>query len=773
MKGHQSRNCRQRLNCEQCSRQHPTSLHNPAKAGTNSQRNIPEQVQPAEPAYSHQVSSEHTHEDETTNPNASVCSAVGWCSGVTNSLIVPVLLHHKSHPEVEVMVYALLDEASDTTFVTTAVKEKLEVEGVQTKLVLSTMLGREEISVSKIDGLIVERIDKRVQVDLPRTYSRDQIPSRRDQIPRPEVADAWPHLQKIKNSIMPYRSDLEIGLLIGCNCPRAIKPKEVILGKGEDPYAVRTILGWGIIGPVDRSEEKRDVSEEEVAASCHRIVACEVNNGNNGNLSFVLNPKSKEEINPYSLRRMFEQDFSERAVGGPGLSKEDRRFLAIVEEGITQQEDGHYVLPLPLKNLSVSLPNNRDVAYRRLSQLKRRFLKDKSYREDYVAFMQGVIEKGYAERAEQRANVDDRGSHHVKSNNVWYIPHHGVYHPKKPSKIRVVFYCAAEFEGESLNKNLLQGPDLTNTLSGVLSRFRREPMGFMCDIESMFYQVCVSEEHRDLLRFLWWEGGDISAEPVEYRMTVHLFGATSSPGCANFALKRTAQDNAREFGSATAEFLRNDFYVDDGLTSCPTVGEANHLIRSVKEMCRRGGFNLHKFVSNKKEVIKRTPESDRAEGIKNIDLDLDRLPMERALGVHWCIHSDSFQFRIVLQDRPCTRRGILSTISSIFDPLGFIAPLILEGKSILQDLCRNDVGWDDPIPEEVKARWEKWRSELYLLERFALPRCFKPQNFGPVVRRELITFLMQAQRAMDSVVTCDWKMTRIKFIAPSLLASHV
>jgi len=115
-----------------------------------------------------------------------------------------VLLHHKSHPEVEVIVYALLDEASDTTFVTTAVKEKLEVEGVQTKLVLSTMLGREEISVSKIDGLIVERIDKRVQVDLPRTYSRDQIPSRRDQIPRPEVADAWPHLQKIKNSIMPY-----------------------------------------------------------------------------------------------------------------------------------------------------------------------------------------------------------------------------------------------------------------------------------------------------------------------------------------------------------------------------------------------------------------------------------------------------------------------------------------------------------------------------------------------------------------------------------------
>lgn len=114
-----------------------------------------------------------------------------------------VLLHHKSNPAVEVMVYTLLDDASDTTFVTTAVKEKLGVEGVKTKLVLGTMLGKEKISVSRIDGLIVEWIDKRVQVELPRTYSRDQIPSRRDQIPSPEVSDGWPHLQRINNNIMP------------------------------------------------------------------------------------------------------------------------------------------------------------------------------------------------------------------------------------------------------------------------------------------------------------------------------------------------------------------------------------------------------------------------------------------------------------------------------------------------------------------------------------------------------------------------------------------
>ena len=112
--------------------------------------------------------------------------------------------------------------------------------------------------------------------------------------------------------------------------------------------------------------------------------------------------------------------------------------------------------------------------------------------------MKNIIENGYAEKVPSMRRSE--------RNNVWYIPHHGVYHPKKPNKIRVVFDCAAEHRGESLNKHLLQGPDLTNNLTGVLCRFREESIAFMCDIEAMFHQVRVDESHRDLLRFLWWGG---------------------------------------------------------------------------------------------------------------------------------------------------------------------------------------------------------------------------------------------------------------------------
>ena len=155
-------------------------------------------------------------------------------------------------------------------------------------------------------------------------------------------------------------------------------------------------------------------------------------------------------------------------------------------------------------------------------------------------------------------------------------------------------------------------------------------------------------------------------------------------------------------------------FVDDGLKSVVTLKEAVTLIKNAKQMCKSGGFNLHNYISNHKDMIKSIPESDRAEGVKELDLDSGTFPLERTLRVQWCIESDCFQFSIVLQDKPCTRRG--NFFSSIFDPLGFISPLLLQGKSILQDLCFRDLGWDDPIPDDTRAKWEAWKSELLKLE---------------------------------------------------------
>ena len=719
---HRSKDCKSRHKCKECGKRHPTTLHQDYPT-LNSQDKTG--------ANSRQVTDQAVHVSNCAN----TWDTDSLDNHVINSMIVPVWLHHKDDPQHEVMVYALLDDASDTTFIRTSTLQALGINGAEIKLNLYTMHGKAEIPVQRIDGLVVKRLDKRVEISLPKTYSRDYIPSKRDQIPRSETASLWPHLKKIEDKIPPYQNGVDVALLIGCNCPKALKPREVILGKADDPYAIRTLLGWGILGPVTRLQDKSDGSEE-VDGICHRIVTQEVGAPERVNNHFVVPTQTKEVLNPFEVKRMFELDFSEENVKkSAALSQDDRKFLGKVKESIRYDTDGHYEMALPLRDPDVKLPNNRNVALRRLSHLKRKLNIDSRYKEHYMAFMDKVLKSGYAEKVPPVSSQNpDHGS------RLWYIPHHGVYHPKKPNKICVVFDCSAEFKGQSLNKHLLQGPDLTNNLTGVLCRFRKEPIAFMCDIESMFYQVKVTENCRNLLRFLWWEDGDKSKEPQEYRMTVHLFGATSSPGCSNFALKATADDNEIDVGSNPAEFLREDFYVDDGLKSVPSVEEAVKLIKDIKEMCKRGGFNLHKFTSNKKEVIDQIPVEDRAEGIKNLDLDHDALPVERALGVQWCIESDTFKFRITLKDRPCTRRGILSTVSSIFDPLGFVALLLLDGKIIVQELCKEGADWDDPVPEQVKSRWEQWRTELQVLEKFSIPRCYKPEDFGQVVGTELHHF---------------------------------
>ena len=110
--------------------------------------------------------------------------------------------------------------------------------------------------------------------------------------------------------------------------------------------------------------------------------------------------------------------------------------------------------------------------------------------------MREMIDKRQAERVpDEELDFSD--------GRVWYVPHHGVYHQHKPDKIRVVLDASAEFKGESLNRNPLQGPDLANSLNGVLCRFRKEPIAFTCDVEGMFHQMYVSPDHGNLLRFLW------------------------------------------------------------------------------------------------------------------------------------------------------------------------------------------------------------------------------------------------------------------------------
>ena len=494
-----------------------------------------------------------------------MCGVDGQESGQDQSLIIPVWVSSSENPEnKQIMTYALIDCQSNATFVTEKLREELGIEGVKSHLLLSTLHEENEVVEShKVKGLIVMDMKHQNSIPLPQAFTRQTIPFKSSQIPKPEVAMCWEHLKPIASELMPYRKDLEVGLLIGTNCPRAIKPREIIPGSDNDPYGVRTDLGWGIIGRVCLSPLPD--SNEDHGVWTNKIITRELTSSYECGrprcgATFVLKSRVKEVFNPAQVNEMFELDFQERCEVKyeRSLSVEDQKFLKILGDGIHKRENRHYEMPLPLRSEEVELPNNCSLALKRLFLLKEHFKRDPDYYKDYVKFMEKVIED-YAEKCKD----DAPGS----IGRVNYVSHHGVYHPKKPDKIRVVFDCSARYAGTSLNQNLLQGLDLTNSLVGVLCRFRQEAVAFSCDVESMFHQFFVNEEDRDLLRFFWWEKGDLDTAPVEYRMQVHLFGGGSSPGCANFGFKQATNDGEEEFGTDAADFVRRNFYVDDGLKS--------------------------------------------------------------------------------------------------------------------------------------------------------------------------------------------------------------
>ncbi|XP_071503699.1 uncharacterized protein [Diadema antillarum] len=350
--------------------------------------------------------------------------------------------------------------------------------------------------------------------------------------------------------------------------------------------------------------------------------------------------------------------------------------MEIVEEGVRRREDGHYEMPLPLKAQEPNLPVSKPLAIKRWNQLSVRLRKNQKFCDDYRAFMDDVIQN-YAESADRASRSPEQSQLHTTH------------------------------------------------------RFRKDYIALTADMKSMFHQFYVTPEDRNLLRFLCWKDGNPERAVVEYGMKVHLFGAASSLG---------VDDGEGEFGFSTADYIRTDFYVDDGLRSDPDVPSAIQPLKNSQGLCEKAGLRLHKAASKSQEVLESFPLEDRAINTESLNLDKGPQTIERVLGIVRCIAQDIFGFKIELKEHPFTRRGILSVVSSIYDPCGFLSPVMLKGKQILQELCRRNLDWDCPMPDDLKPCWERWLTDVRDLEKFRIPRCFKPSDFEEIQAVELHHF---------------------------------
>lgn len=315
---------------------------------------------------------------------------------------------------------------------------------------------------------------------------------------------------------------------------------------------------------------------------------------------------------------------------------------------------------------------------------------------------------------------------------TWYLPLFGVTHPKKPGKIRMVFDAAAKVKSVSLNSFLLKGPDLYTSIIDILRRFRERLYTGVGDIVEMFHQVAIIEKDRHFQRFLFRD--DKSKEPDTYEMSVMTFGASCSPCTAQFVKNKNATVFLSTHPRAANAIIENH-YVDDLMDCEHSEKEMIQLLEDVRMIHASGGFKIRNFISNSDNVLKALGE-DAAREIKDIELKSE-LKVERVLGMWYNTKSDTFTFSLkyapIAEEifngrRLPTKREVLRTLMSIFDPLGLLSNYLIYLKILLQEIWRTKMDWDERIStENLTVRWKRWLELLPGVESVHVPRLYSPK----------------------------------------------
>ena len=627
----------------------------------------------------------------------------------------------------------MTDDQSWESYMHPDLTEKLDIGGPMSDYRLRTLGGlSSHVGGMEIKGLEVQAISGGPWHQVPKVKGNRYLPNTRFERGTSAIVAGIDHLAHLSDKFEGDDDGVATMLLLGLDAGWAHKSSMV----GEHaPFALESPLGWALVGRVPRDQLPRDF----VARAEGGTVGRTFRTGSELDSRCLCEPtflpchdEWKLESSVFETRPDDEQ---------PSLSVENQQFLQTLKDGLRITEQGFIELPMPVRSSITSLPNNEAPVFHRTVNTLTRAKADPAKLKLLCDAMQLCINRGHVEMVPESEKVVATGR------LCWFLPVFPVFNK---AKVRLVFDAKACFRGVSLNSALHQGPDLNNTLRGVMLRFRCSVVAFMLDIAYMFNCFVVPELQRDLLRFFWWEGNDASKGLVQYRSTVHLFGACCSPSVAVFGLKVIAETarHAGDLSDEEADFLAKSFYMDDGMGSCDLPEEAIRVIDRVIVLLAKYGLNIHKINSNSPPVRDAFASHD---GLSECVVPLSPDGFSKALGVSWDTKADQLHVLLALPDRPFTRRGLLATTNSLYDPQGMACPITLGARLLQREILSNQPPqspreWDAPLPTEYADRWGAWKKGVSALASISIPRCIFP--FSSESRKELHCFCDASQDAI-------------------------
>lgn len=602
--------------------------------------------------------------------------------------IVPVTLVNGDN---KFETYAFFDSGSSVSLVKKEVVDRLQIKGTYKPMLLAWTNGntQEDSESMTVEFKMISPNGKTFNLNNMRTVKDLSLPTQSI-----NVTTLKKKFDYLKNIEFDSYEKAVPTILLGLQHAHLFRGIEERYRAYNEPVARLTKMGWLLYGS-DHSYSKEK------------------------NHLFVIEEINKEER---SMREIMSNFFSIESFGvkvpqNELISKIDERALKIMNDTIKLTKSG-YEIGLLWKSEVVELPNSYKTALSRFLMLEKKLYKDTVVKDWYHDKIDEYLQKDYMRKLSPEEAL-------IETPKTFYLPHFiTVNKNKQPPKPRMVFDAAAKIDGVSLNSKLLSGPDMTESSLGVKMRFREGPITAITgDIEEMFHRVAIRKEDRESQRIISRKNPENALEI--YEMNVMTFGATCSPACAQFIKNENARKFEDKYPEAVEAIIKNH-YVDDYLDSFSDLTKATQIVLDVIKIHDRANFRMRNFISNSKALLKLLP-GDRVSPLKEVKLDNEENTYEKVLGMYWDIQNDKYKFKIKTNTESMiqpTKRQLLSSIMSVYDPLGLISHITIEAKIIMQNLWRVGIDWDDKIPENINKEWQCWLKRLSSLDTLKISRCY-------------------------------------------------
>ncbi|XP_073835839.1 uncharacterized protein [Musca autumnalis] len=700
---HGVKDCKSRFGCRNCTMRHHTLLHKGTEThNTNSYlARVEDQPSTSVSAQSTQIQSTTNLEPTTVTTMTLQDKNIGEKQAGGTLLFTAIV-----QIETKGQLYdarALIDSGSQSTFISEKLKNLLKLP-TRSNLVHVTGLSQfvSETSTKSCLFTMRSRFDPSFKLEVWAPVLRtlpSKLPSQNlDKTKLREVTS-------LELADPKFYISQPIDLLIGMDIGPLIFTTEAPMQTYGSILAQKTKFGWIVGGPIPGN------TNQHKQISLHNTTSIEK----------ILTRFWEVEETPKKVLRSDEDQYCER------------NYM----ETTRRNEEGRYVVTLPFKQCE-ELGNSRNIALAQFYRMERKLMKTPEIKEEYDKSILEYLELGHMRKI---------GPEEVDRVPNYYLPHHAVIKPDRlTTKLRVVFNASCPSSNKtSLNDILFPGPILQQDLVLQILKWRFFKYAFNADITKMYRQIFLDPNLTKYQRILFRKA---PTDPVEdYELLTVTFGVNCAPFLALRTLIQLAED-VKELYPRAASIILENLYVDDVLAGGHTIEETITARKELVSALESAGFRLMKWASNHHTIIKDIPQ-DNLLPLNWLDISEDA--STKTLGIRWNISGDFFTFTPPdMENRNTyTKREVLSTIAKLFDPCGWLAPVIVVAKLIMQQIWLDKIDWDDPLKPITHMNWNNFVRNSKDIEHLKVPRWI---NFTPSCSVEIHGFCDASESAYGAAL---------------------